>query len=85
MINIAYNDKITDTSLISLSKCMLLKALEIRGCHSVSSVGLSAIVMECRQLMVLDIKKCTNINDNGMIPVAQFSKNLKQVQSFSFL
>ncbi|KAK4606805.1 hypothetical protein RGQ29_000871 [Quercus rubra] len=79
MINIAYNDKITDTSLISLSKCMLLKALEIRGCHSVSSVGLSAIVMECRQLMVLDIKKCTNINDNGMIPVAQFSKNLKQI------
>lgn len=79
MINIAYNDKITDTSLISLSKCMLLKAIEIRGCHSVSSVGLSAIVMECRQLMVLDIKKCTNINDNGMIPVAQFSKNLKQI------
>ena len=50
-----------------------------------SSVGLSAIVMERRQLMVLDRKKCTNINDNRMIPVAQFPKNLKQVQSVSFL
>ena len=50
-----------------------------------SSVGLSAIVMECRQLMVLDRKKCTNINDDGMILVAQFFKNLKQLQSVSFL
>ncbi|KAF5446625.1 hypothetical protein F2P56_032235 [Juglans regia] len=79
MINIAYNDKITDRSLISLSKCLMLKALEIRGCHSVSSVGLSAIAMGCRQLMVLDIKKCVNINDNGMIPLAQFSQNLKEI------
>lgn len=83
MINIAYNDKITDNSLISLSKCLMLKALEIRGCPSVSSMGLSAIAMGCRQLMVLDIKKCVNINDNGMIPLAQFSQNLKQVLSMS--
>ena len=61
------------------------KVLEIRGCHSVSSVGLSAIVMERRQLMVLDRKKCTNINDDRMILVAQFFKNLKQLQSVSFL
>jgi F-box/leucine-rich repeat protein 2/20 len=83
MINIAYNEKITDNSLISLSKCLMLKALEIRGCPSVSSKGLSAVAMGCRQLMVLDIKKCVNINDNGMIPLAQFSQNLKQVLSIS--
>ena len=58
MINIAYNDKITDNSLISLSKCLMLKALEIRGCPSVSSIGLSAIAVGCKQLTVLDIKKC---------------------------
>ena len=79
MINIAYNDKITDNSLISLSKCLMLKALEIRGCPSVSSIGLSAIAVGCKQLTVLDIKKCFNINDNGMLPLAQFSQNLKQV------
>ncbi|MBA0678788.1 hypothetical protein Goari_020110, partial [Gossypium aridum] len=79
MINIAYNDKITDNSLISLSKCRLLKALEIRGCLGVSSIGLSAIAVGCKQLTVLDIKKCFNINDNGMIPLAQFSQNLKQI------
>lgn len=79
MINIAYNDKITDSSLISLSKCSWLKALEIRGCCCISSVGLSAIAMGCKQLTVLDIKKCVNVNDDGMLPLAQFSHNLKQI------
>ncbi|KAE8667496.1 F-box/LRR-repeat protein 3 [Hibiscus syriacus] len=79
MINIAYNDKITDKSLISLSKCGMLKALEIRGCLGVSSTGVSAIAVGCKQLTVLDIKKCFNINDNGMLPLAQFSQNLKQI------
>lgn len=79
MINIAYNGKVTDNSLISLSKCLMLKALEIRGCPGVSSIGLSAIAVGCKQLTVLDIKKCFNINDNGMLPLAQFSQNLKQV------
>ncbi|KAK8601398.1 hypothetical protein V6N13_058889 [Hibiscus sabdariffa] len=79
MINIAYNDKITDNSLISLSKCRMLKALEIRGCLGVSSIGLSAIAVGCKQLTVLDIKKCFNIHDNGMLLLAQFSQNLKQI------
>lgn len=79
MINTAYCDKVTDASLESLSKCLRLKALEIRGCPGVSSVGLSAIALGCRQLMMLDIKKCHHINDVGMVPLAQFSQNLKQV------
>lgn len=79
IINIAYNDKISDTSLISLSKCSSLKELEIRGCHSVSSIGLSAIAKGCRQLRVLDVKKCIKINDNGMLSLARHSQNLKQI------
>lgn len=82
IINIAYNDKISDTSLISLSKCSSLKELEIRGCHSVSSIGLSAIAKGCRQLRVLDVKKCIKINDNGMLSLARHSQNLKQVLYF---
>ncbi|WJZ89184.1 hypothetical protein VitviT2T_008418 [Vitis vinifera] len=83
MINTAYCDKVTDASLESLSKCLRLKALEIRGCPGVSSVGLSAIALGCRQLMMLDIKKCHHINDVGMVPLAQFSQNLKQI-NFSY-
>lgn len=83
MINIAYNERITDTSLISLSECLRLKVLEIRGCPRITAIGLSAIAMGCRQLAMLDIKKCFNINDNGMIPLAQYSQNLKQVISSS--
>ncbi|EXB78511.1 hypothetical protein L484_011134 [Morus notabilis] len=79
MINIAYNSKITDLSLTSLSKCSSLKVLEIRGCPCISSEGLSAIAIGCRQLTVLDIKKCFNINDSAMHPLAQFSQNLKQI------
>lgn len=79
MINIAYNNNITDLSLKSLSKCSSLKVLEIRGCPCVSSVGLSAIAMGCRQIAEMDIKKCYNIDDNAMLPLAKFSQNLKQV------
>ncbi|KAI3461696.1 hypothetical protein Pfo_018359 [Paulownia fortunei] len=78
MINMAYCDKITDSSLISLAQCLQLKELEIRGCPSVSSVGLSAIAMGCKQLTVLDIKKCY-INDAGLIHLAQYSQYLKQI------
>jgi len=85
VINIAYNDKVTDASLISLSRCSRLRVLEIRGCPHVSSKGLSAIAVGCRQLMVLDIKKCFNINDTAMLSLAQFSQNLKQVIHLSGL
>ncbi|THG22467.1 hypothetical protein TEA_002235 [Camellia sinensis var. sinensis] len=79
MINMAYCDKVTDISLISVSKCSKLKAVEIRGCPCVSSEGLSAIAVGCRQLTVLDIKKCFHINDAGMLPLNQYSQNLKQI------
>ncbi|KAK3409766.1 hypothetical protein EUGRSUZ_J01853 [Eucalyptus grandis] len=79
MINMAYNENVTDAALISLSKCPRLKALEIRGCPYVSSIGLSAIARGCRRLTLLDIKKCYNINDNGMLSLAQFSPNLRQI------
>ena len=42
MIKIAYNDKITDTSLISLSKCMLLKVLEIQKWEVLGEILLSS-------------------------------------------
>ncbi|OVA17218.1 Leucine-rich repeat [Macleaya cordata] len=79
MINIAYSKDITDSSLISLSKCSRLSILEMRGCPCISSMGLSAIAVGCKQLTRLDIKSCFNINDSGMVRLAHFSKNLKQI------
>ncbi|XP_061365171.1 F-box/LRR-repeat protein 3-like [Gastrolobium bilobum] len=80
VINIAYNSNVTDTSLVSLSKCLKLRTLEIRGCPHISSAGLSNIAVKCRHLETLDIKKCYKINDTGMIQLAQYSQNLKQVK-----
>ncbi|XP_021861357.2 F-box/LRR-repeat protein 3 isoform X1 [Spinacia oleracea] len=79
LINIAYCDQVTDVSLISLSKCWRLKALEARGCSLITSKGLASIAAGCGQLMVLDIKKCYKINNSGMIPLARHSLNLKQI------
>ncbi|XP_054794119.1 F-box/LRR-repeat protein 3-like [Prosopis cineraria] len=78
-INVAYCTDITDGSLISLSKCLELKTLEIRGCLLVTSKGLTAIAPNCKQLSRLDIKKCYKIDDSGMIPLACWSQNLKQI------
>ncbi|KAM1353337.1 hypothetical protein FF1_033036 [Malus domestica] len=79
MINIAYCKDITDSSLISLSKCSSLNTIESRGCPLITSLGLAAIAMGCKQLTKLDVKKCSNIDDTGMIPLAHFSQNLRQI------
>ncbi|KAA8543691.1 hypothetical protein F0562_021563 [Nyssa sinensis] len=79
LIGMSYCDRVTDVSLISLSNCSSLRVLGIRGCPRVSSAGLSAIAVGCRQLVFLDIKKCCNINDAGMLSLARYSRNLIQI------
>lgn len=79
MINMAYCRDISDDSFISLSKCSKLNTLECRGCPLVTSLGLGAIAIGCKQLTKLDIKKCYNIDDTGMLPLAHFSQNLRQI------
>ncbi|CAD6269072.1 unnamed protein product [Miscanthus lutarioriparius] len=78
-INLSYCTEITDSSLISLSKCAKLNTLEIRGCPMITSTGLSEIAMGCRLLSKLDIKKCFEINDVGMLYLSQFSHSLRQI------
>ncbi|TQD76841.1 hypothetical protein C1H46_037621 [Malus baccata] len=79
VINIAYCKDITDSSLISLSKCSSLNTVESRGCPLITSLGLAAIAVGCKQLTKLDVKKCSNIDDAGMILLAHFSQNLRQI------
>ncbi|KAK4396062.1 F-box/LRR-repeat protein 3 [Sesamum angolense] len=79
MINIAYCKFISDRSFMSLAKCPKLKTLESRGCPLITSLGLTAVAVGCKQLAKLDIKKCHSIDDAGMIPLAHFSQNLKQI------
>ena len=82
-INLSYCTEITDSSLTALSKCTKLNTLEIRGCPRVSSSGLSEIATGCRLLSKLDIKKCFEINDVGMLYLSQFSHCLRQVLDLS--
>ncbi|XP_062203957.1 F-box/LRR-repeat protein 3-like isoform X2 [Phragmites australis] len=78
-INLSYCTGITDRSLMSLSRCANLNTLEIRGCPTVSSSGISEIAVGCRLLSKLDIKKCFEINDVGMLYLSQFSHSLRQI------
>nr|GMD64328.1 F-box/LRR-repeat protein 3-like isoform X2 [Ipomoea batatas] len=79
MINMAYCEKVTDNSLISLSRCTRLRTLEIRGCPRVSSVGLSSVAAGCKKLEKLDIKKCHNIDNTGMVSLVQCLHSIKQI------
>ncbi|CAN1276874.1 F-box/LRR-repeat protein 3 [Linum perenne] len=79
MINMSYCKDITDSSLISLSKCLRLNTFESRGCSLITSLGLAAIAVGCRQLSKLDVKKCHSIDDAGMLPLAHFSQGLRQI------
>lgn len=81
IINLSYCTEVTDYSLRSLSKCSNLNTLEIRGCQ-VSSSGLAAVAAGCRKLTKLDIKKCYFVDDAGMLLLARFSQNLRQVLRF---
>ncbi|XP_061348344.1 isoflavonoid 7-O-beta-apiosyl-glucoside beta-glycosidase-like [Gastrolobium bilobum] len=78
MINTSCCTSITDSTLMSLSKCSNLKTLENCGCL-VTSLGLAAIAMNCKQPRRLNIKKCYNFDDSGMLPLAHFSQNLRQI------
>ncbi|KAK4775915.1 hypothetical protein SAY87_023876 [Trapa incisa] len=79
MINTSYCNGITDTALIALSKCPRLTTVECRGVPHITSLGLAAIAIGCKQLARLDVKKCSMIDDAGMIPLAHFSQNLQQI------
>ncbi|KAK4797943.1 hypothetical protein SAY86_030269 [Trapa natans] len=52
---------------------------ECRACPLITSLGLGVITIGCKQLAKLDIKKCNKIDDAGMIPLAHFSENLRQI------
>ncbi|GAB2272116.1 hypothetical protein Dimus_006935 [Dionaea muscipula] len=81
MVNMSYCKDITDVSLIAVSNCSKLNTVECRGCPLITCLGIAAIAVGCKQLSKLDIKKCCNINDFGMIPLAHFSQNLRQVKA----
>ena len=85
MINMSYCKAVTDASLISMSKCVKLNTFECRGCPLITSLGIAAVAVGCKHLTKLDIKKCVNINDFGVLPLVHFSHNLKEVPCVSEL
>lgn len=70
---------VTDTAMKYIGKhCVKLKYLNIRGCESVSDVGLTHIVQNCFKLRSLDAGKC-DITDNGLHIIGIHCPQLKKL------
>ncbi|KAL8144107.1 hypothetical protein V2J09_017139, partial [Rumex salicifolius] len=80
-VNIDYCVELGDKSLISLSKFSRLKTLTMRGCVLITSKGLAAIAAACRQLSVLDLETCFNIDDSGMFFLPVSPQTLNRLQN----
>lgn len=70
---------VTDTAMKYIGKhCVKLKYLNIRGCESVSDVGITHIVQNCLKLRSLDAGKC-DITDNGLHIIGIHCPQLKKL------
>ncbi|KAJ7553166.1 hypothetical protein O6H91_06G086200 [Diphasiastrum complanatum] len=55
-----------------------LEQLELRGCALISSAGISYVAAGCTRLVKLEIKRCTGIDDDGVLAISQFCVNLRK-------
>ncbi|KAH7510568.1 hypothetical protein FEM48_ZijujUnG0111700 [Ziziphus jujuba var. spinosa] len=73
---------ITDLGISAIAYgCPGLEMINISYCKDITDSSLRSSSHRCRMQATnkLDIKKCSNIDDTGMIPLAHFSQNLRQI------
>ena len=74
-----YNcSKITDESLISLSRCTQMVELNASSCERITDHGLRQFASGCKLLKVLFLEEC-NITDEGIKHVARGCPDLERV------
>ncbi|XP_038974118.1 F-box/LRR-repeat protein 3 [Phoenix dactylifera] len=78
-LNMCYCTQITDEGLKHLSCLKELLDLEMRGLVHITSAGIAAIAFGCRSLVELDVKRCYSVDDASLWALAQYSKNLRQI------
>ncbi|KAI3525676.1 hypothetical protein L1887_04656 [Cichorium endivia] len=71
--------KISNESLISLSRLKKLEALLMVGCGLVADEGLHFLGNNCPSLQVLDVSRCEQVTSDGLISVIRGCKNLQKL------
>lgn len=79
VINMSYCSRMTDDSLISISKLHELTTLEMRSLMKVTCDGLKVLASGCRKLEKLDMKRCLAVMDWGIKALAKNCLNLNHV------
>uniref|UniRef100_A0A803LMW3 F-box/LRR-repeat protein 15-like leucin rich repeat domain-containing protein n=1 Tax=Chenopodium quinoa TaxID=63459 RepID=A0A803LMW3_CHEQI len=80
-IDLSHKSRISDKSLISLSKnCPLLEQIEIQNCNSVTQEGISFLVTNSHHLNLLDICNYLKIETFGVKGSTNFLTNLRSLK-----
>lgn len=68
VLNMAGANKITDVSLIALSKGNLaLTSINLTECDRITNTGLKALGSGCKEIQSLNVNYCEELNDEGMV------------------
>ncbi|KAF8392668.1 hypothetical protein HHK36_023017 [Tetracentron sinense] len=78
-LNLSYCIHVTDRGMKHISSLEELWDLEMRRLVNITSTGLTVVAAGCKSLAVLDLKQCPNINDSCLWGLAQYSRNLRQI------
>ncbi|KAL5224659.1 hypothetical protein ABZP36_011298 [Zizania latifolia] len=79
MLNLCYCNKITDSGLGHLGSLEELTNLELRCLVRITGIGISSVVIGCKNLIKLDLKRCYSIDDAGLWALARYALNLRQL------
>ncbi|KAK9735487.1 hypothetical protein RND81_04G208700 [Saponaria officinalis] len=78
-LNVSYCSGLTDKGMEYIGALEELYDLEMRSLMNVTGIGLQAVASGCKRLAQLDLKCCSNIQDSGFWALANYSKNIWQL------
>ncbi|XP_037433159.1 F-box/LRR-repeat protein 3 isoform X1 [Triticum urartu] len=79
LLNLCYCNKITDSGLSHLGALEELTNLELRCLVRITGIGISSVVIGCKSLVELDLKRCYSVDDSGLWALARYALNLRQL------
>lgn len=62
---------IIDRALQYLSHCRKLKYASFANDHKITSAGVSALAEGCKFLRVLNLERCVNVGDDGIVSLGE--------------
>ena len=81
-LNISYCTKITDPGIEVFSAvCCAVRELILRRVYKLTAQTLFGLVRNCKDLQVLDIRDCNNIDDEAVATMKKFQSTLNVIKN----